>query len=97
MTNKFKEKQILAEILSDLYNSLEGKENDVRTEYKVVGQKQEKNWRTDELVWEDEEKTIPKMVPDWGRVDKTEDEYTEEDMLRLKVLQYVKTQLEKML
>jgi hypothetical protein len=97
MTNKFKEKQILAEVLSELFETVEIKEKSVRTDYKPVGEKQGTDWRTGELQWEDEEKTIPKMVPDYANVEKTAEEFTEEDKLRLKVYAFVKAQLEKMI
>ena len=97
MANKFKEKQFLAEILSDLYNEVEQKEKCTRTNYVPVGEKQSKDWRSGELLWEDEEKTIPKMEKEWGYVDKDEEDLTDDDTLRIKVCQYVKTQLEKMI
>ena len=97
MANKFKEKQILAEILNDLYNEVEEAEKRARATYQPVGEKQSYDWRNNELLWEDEEKTIPKMEKDWGYVDKDEDDLTEEDKIRIKVCQYIKTQLEKMI
>lgn len=99
MANKFKEKQIMAEILEELYTSVENKEKDAHREYKVIGKedKQAKDWRTGELKWEDEEHTIPVMEDKWGYVDKAEDAMSEEDIIRIKVCQYIKTQLEKMI
>ena len=98
MTNKFKEKQFTAEILSDLYNEVEEKERSIRTTYTRIGEKQDTDWRRGgELLWEDEEKTIPKMTDEWGYVDKDEEELTEEDRLKLKVCQNIKAQLEKMI
>ena len=99
MANKFQEKQILAEVLNELYNIVEEKENSVHYQYKIVGKKDTQctNWRTGELVWEDEAHTIPKMEDDWQSVPKTEDEMTEEDNIRIKVYQHIKTQLEKLI
>jgi len=97
MANKFKEKQFLAEILSDLYNEVEQKEKNARTNYVPVGEKQSRDWRSGEMLWEDEEKTIPKMEKEWGYVDKDEEDLTDDDKLRIRVCQYVKTQLEKMI
>lgn len=97
MANKFKEKQILAEILNDLYNEVEMKEKSARSSYVPVGEVQDKDWRTGELKWEDEEHTIPKMTKEWGYIDKDEDDLTEEDRIRIKVCQHIKAQLEKML
>ncbi len=95
MANKFKEKQILAEILNELYKIVDDKENSVQNEYVPVGEEQEKDWRTGELKWEDEEQTIPKMTRKWDYVPK--EELDEEDTIRIKVCQHIKTQLEKML
>ena len=99
MANKFQEKQILAEVLSDLYNTLESREQSVHSEYKRVGKKdvQCKDWRTGELLWEDAEHTIPKMEDDWQTVPKADDELTDDDLLRIKVYKYVMSQLEKMI
>ena len=98
MTNKFKEKQFTAEILNDLYNEVEEKERSIRTTYTRIGEKQDTDWRRGgELLWEDEEKTIPKMTDEWGYVDRDEEELTEEDRLKLKVCQNIKAHLEKMI
>lgn len=97
MANKFQEKQILAEVLDELYSTLEAKEKSVHYEYKRVGKKdiQSKDWRTGELLWEDAEKTIPKYEDDWQDVEK--ENLTEEDELKIKVYKYVMAQLEKMI
>ena len=97
MTNKFKEKQFTAETLSTLYEEVENMEKHIRTSYVPVGEKQDRNWRTGELLWEDEEKTIPKMTKEYGYVDKDEDDLTDDDRLKLKVCQSIKSQLEKMI
>lgn len=97
MANKFKEKKVLAELLDDLYVEIDRKEQDARTEYKVTGktEKQATDWRTGELKWEDEEKTIPKMEDKWETVPK--ENLTEDDEIRIRMCQYIKSQLEKML
>ena len=97
MTNKFKEKQFTAEILNDLYNEIEEKENHIRCTYSPIGEKQDRDWRSGELLWEDEAQTIPKMTKEWGYIDKDEDDLTDEDKLKLKVCQQIKAQLEKMI
>lgn len=99
MANKFKEKQILAEILLDLYNVVEQREKDCQQDYRKVGvtDEQDKHWRTGELLWEDEAQTVPKMKEKWDYVAKTEEEMSEDDRLRLKVCQQIKAQLEKMI
>lgn len=97
MTNKFKEKKALAELLEKLYRSVEEEENSAHTEYKPVGKEQATDWRTGELQWEDEEHTIPKMTDKWDYVVKDDEELCPEDLAKIKACQYVKAQLEKML
>lgn len=97
MTNKFKEKQFTAEILSDLYEAVESKEKDIRTQYQPIGEVQDRDWRSGELLWEDDEQTIPKMTKKWDYVDKDEADLSEDDKLKLKVCQHIKSQLEKMI
>lgn len=97
MAKKFEEKRILASVLNDLYESVDTMERAVHLEYKRVGEEQAKDWRTGELKWEDEEKTIPKMTDKWENVTKDDEDLTEEDKLKIKVYQYVKSQLEKMI
>lgn len=97
MTNKFKEKQAIAEILDELYRIVQTKEDDVHNDYRVVGKEQAKDWRSGELQWEDEEKTIPKMTDKWDYVPKSDEELDHEDLAKIKACQYIKAQLEKML
>ena len=97
MANKFQEKQVMVEVLGELYSTLEDKVKRVSYEYKIVGKRdtQSRHWNTGELIWEDEEKTIPRMDDDWQEVKK--EELTEEDELKIKVYKYVMAQLEKMI
>lgn len=99
MANKFKEKQYVAELLDKLYREIEREEKDCVQDYRRVGTTdvQETHWKTGELLWEDEEKTIPKMRDKWDYVQKSEEEMTEDDYAKLKACQYLKTQLEKMI
>ena len=97
MANKFKEKQILAEILNELYNHVDEQERHANLKYEPVGEEQAKDWRTGELQWEDEEHTIPKMSKKWEHIPKEECELSEEDKIRIKMCQFIKTQLEKMI
>ena len=97
MANKFEEKKLLAEVLNELYDTVQRKEDDVHSDYKITGEEQAVDWRTGELQWEDEDKTIPKMKDKWETVAKADEDLTEYDKLRIKVYQYVKSQLEKMI
>lgn len=97
MANKFETAKVKAEILERVYNSVKDMRDQVTRDWRDLGTThQEKNWRTDELVWEDEEKTIPHMVKDYGYVDKTSDEYTEADKIQMKVLDEVLAYIEKL-
>lgn len=99
MANKFKEKQYQAEILGELYETLERLEKNHTTEYRQVGVSdvQDRHWRTEELLWEDDEKTIPKMKTIWDYVPKDESELTEDDRLHIHIIYTIKAQLEKMI
>jgi hypothetical protein len=99
MANKFKEKQFLAEILDKLYREVQAEEDSCRQEYTKVGvtDEQDRQWQTGELLWEDEEKTIPKMKAKWDYVAKSEEELTPDDCAKIKACQYLKAQLEKMI
>ena len=96
MLTKFDEKRIEAEILGELYRFVEEKENSTKREYRKVGitDEQDTHWKTGELLWEDEEKTIPKMKDVWDYVDK--EEWSEQDELYVKVCHKIKSALEKL-
>ena len=95
MANKFKEKKILADILDELYEVVEAKERSASTDYVPVGEEQEKDWRTGELMWEDDEQTIPKMTKKWDYVEK--ETLSESDIILVNMCKHIKTQLEKMI
>ena len=97
MLTKFDEKRVEAEILGELYKFIEEKETGTKRDYRKIGvyDEQDKHWNTGELLWEDEEKTIPKMRDKWGYVDK--EELTEEEELYLQVCRRIKSALEKMI
>lgn len=97
--NKFKEKEYECKYLSQLYRMLEESESTLKTIYKVIGESDEQavDYRTGELQWKDEEKTIPKMKSIWGDVELSEDELSNEQLAELKAIRNVKAKLEKML
>lgn len=97
MANKFREKQIEAEVLGELYNVLATKERDIHQDYRVIGtsDEQDTHWKTGELLWEDDEKTIPRMKQIWGYVDK--EELSEDEEIRVAVYKRLMAALEKML
>lgn len=77
--NKFQMKKNEVEILTKLNERLADLEKDNLMTYEAVGKETEQatDWRTGELLWEDEEKTIPLYRNRYDYVEKptlTEDE-----------------------
>lgn len=98
MALNIKEKKALLEVLEQTYDYVESLKKDTLREYRVIGKESEqaKSWKTDELLWEDEEHTIPKYYDKYGYVDKTDDELTESDKVKLTAINEVLKALEKM-
>ena len=98
MANKFMERRIEAEILGEIYEELEEKLKRSTMRYEWVGKEDEqaRDWRTNELLWEDEEKTIPKYREKYDYVDVSYDELTEEEKMKAKVIQNIMAKLEKL-
>lgn len=103
MENIFKEKEIVARELSDICEFLQNRRKDYMETWAVVGKKDEQakkyNWKTEEyeLLWEDEEQTIPKLADEWGNVPKKDEDYTDEDRIRIATIDKVIKMLEKAL
>lgn len=96
--NIITQKKALLNVLEKLMTELDSIEKDATTEYKVIGKSTEQmtNWKTGELMWEDEEKTVPKMRDEYGYVDLTEDEMTDENRATLEAVKVVKEVIEKL-
>lgn len=96
---KFLAAQVRAEVLGDLYDTIQDKIKDVKQSYQMIKKDahQKKDWKTGEYLWEDEEQTIPVMEDEWGYVTKKDNELTEEEKLRISVLTDVGKSLEKLL
>ena len=81
----FMEKKARIEVLEaldkKLDDMLESKLCDYQCVSETVTDEQDRHWRTNELLWEDEEKTIPKMRVDreYAYVPRPADELTDED------------------
>ena len=92
---KFKEAKIRAEVLQEVYESLEEKVRDTKQYWGVTKKaaKQKVDWRTNEPVFDDD--GLPVMEDEYGYIDK--DELTEDDQLRLKVLKETIKAIEKLL
>ena len=87
MTNKLLSVKLRAEALEIAYRAVEQEAQYLGKDYKMVEKnyKQKTDWRTGELQWEDEEKTIPKMEDRWDYVDIPEDELGEDVKLKIQV------------
>ena len=92
---KFKEAKIRAEVLQEVYESLEEKIRDTKQYWGVIKKDdhQKVDWRTNEPVFDDND--LPVMEDKYDYIDK--DELTEDDELRIKVLQDVIKSIEKLL
>lgn len=93
---KIRVKKEMLDLLQDIMTMLADKETEVSKEYKNVGKtdKQRTNWKTGELMWEDEEKTIPLYEDNWEYVDK--EELTENDKARIEAINQIRTTIEKL-
>lgn len=98
-TDKIVAKKAYLTVLEKLADSLEAQKKDVLTDYRIIGKedKQATNWKTGELLWEDDEKTIPHYADMWGYVDIPEEELTEEAKATLKAIEEVEKSLEKLI
>lgn len=85
--------------VAEAYKFIENRIHDVTTTYQVVERayEQEKDWRTGELVWEDEDQTVPKMKDRWDYVAIPEDELTEEIKLKVEAYNLILKDLEKLI
>ena len=99
MANKFEEKKIEMDILSDLFKVVEQKAKDAHTEFRCVGitDEQATHWKTGELLWEDESCTVPKMKEKWEYVEVPYDELSENNRITIKVCEKLMVALEKMI
>ena len=88
---------MLLEVLETLMDSIETMERDTKCEWACVGKESEqsRNWKTDELEWENEEKTIPHFKNKYDYVNK--EELTEDDRAKLRAIDKVKSTLEKLI
>ena len=94
-STKFKEAKIRAEVLQEVYESLEEKIRYTKQYWGVIKKDdhQKVDWGTNEPVFDDE--GLPVMEDKYGYIDKNE--LTEDDELRIKVLQDVIKSIERLL
>ena len=97
-TMKIKTKKELINILADrLFPVLDDIENDVKNEWKAIGKsdKQRKNWRTDELIFDDDGN--PVYEDEYGYVPKDPDNYDDNDKAKLSAIETLRNTLEKLI
>jgi hypothetical protein len=99
MTNKIQMKKAMLDILEGLYNSLDVSEKEVAYSYEVVGKEEEQatDWKTGELKWEDEEKTIPYYKNKYDYVKRDESEFDDYDRAKLDAINEVRKALDKLI
>lgn len=103
MANVFMERRKRIEVLEELDKKLDDMLESHLCSYEVISEtptdEQDKDWRTKELLWEDDEKTIPKMKVnrEWGYVPRPAEELTDEDQAFQKAVEEVRKVLIKML
>ena len=91
-----KVKMEVLERLERIFEELKSREESISTDYECVGKEEEQatNWRTGELLWEDEEQTIPKYNNKYESVPKKPENFTEEDLAQLEAIKIIRTTLE---
>ena len=102
MATKFETKKWELEELGWFYTELEHHYKDLAEEFKKLDEmEQVTEWNREtkeyDLVWEDEEQTIPKMANKWGYVTIPDDELSEEKITRRdickKLMEYIEKQI----
>ncbi len=83
---KIRAKKYALDLISSVLATVESRRQDVEMSYEKIGKsdKQSKHWKTGELIWEDEEKTIPKYDDLYDYVKKSE--LSRDDEIDLSVL-----------
>ena len=89
-------KKAQLEVLEKVMGSLDDMEKDFTSKFQCVGKKDEQArvWRTGELLWEDEEKTIPKYEDRYEWVPYPEDKIPEENKVKLAFLEDLRAKLD---
>lgn len=94
-----KEKKALLNVLDEVLRDLSEKRKNLRCSYECVGHTdvQKTHWKTGELLWEDEEKTIPKYEKIYDYIERPEDELSEECKYDLSAIDTIIKHLESLL
>lgn len=97
MASKFMTMRKQGEVLEKVEELLNSLIVDHGKKWQVVGQEQAKNWEHNELLWEDDERTIPKMKDKYGYVDVPFEELEEEDKVLIEVCRTFIKKLDKLI
>ena len=89
-------KREMLDLLETLYKELDDAEKPIGKSYECVGKEEEqsKDWRTGELLWEDEEQTIPKYRDKWDWVEKGE--LDDNDKAKKEAIETIRKALDKL-
>ena len=95
---KFAVKKAQLEILERFTKILDDMKSESTTDYRVVGKETEQatHWKTGELLWEDEEMTIPKYRDRYATVELSENELSDEQKAMLTAIDNMIAELDKM-
>lgn len=98
-TTNIRIKKAELEVLDEIYKFLEDRlTSHPFTDWRVVGKYDEQamDYCTHELLWEDEEKTIPKMRDRYDSVPVPEDEYDEDMIARKAAIERLMAAIDKL-
>lgn len=97
----FKKNEYRAAELKELVGKLIADLNYCQQTYTKIGEKQDRRWNSDtkeyELIWEDEEQTIPRMIGEYDYVDIPENELSEDDLVKIQAYNELLVDLQKLL
>lgn len=93
---KLKVKKEVITYLENVFSKLQDYEDNVKKNWQPVRDtdEQDTHWKTGELLWEDEEQTIPKMKKEYDYVDKKE--LDEDNLAKIEAIEVIRTALEKL-
>ena len=97
--SKVMQKKAELEYIEQLLRNLENERQYATTRYQQVGvtDEQEKNWKTGELIWEDDEHTIPKYKEKYDYVDIADEDLTDEERVKIQAIDKLSDYLEKLI
>lgn len=95
----FQKKREMLNVMERLFKILDDEEEDLKQSYEVIGKEEEQatNWKTGELLFVDEEKTIPLYRDKYGYIDRKESDYTDIDFAKLDAIKTIKQALEELI